>query len=171
MRYPILWTLFFLSSFATAQNTYMPSDRFSIEGEVKKSLTVSIADLDAFKPKSLPEVIITNHLGEKKATLTGMKGVLLKDILNKVELDAESPKVLSEFYFVFTATDNYRIVFSWNEIFNSETGNNIYIIMEEEGKRIQDLNERISIVTLTDFTTGRRHMSNLSKIWVERVRR
>jgi hypothetical protein len=43
-----------------------------------------------------------------------VKGVLLKDILIKVEIDAETPKVLSEYYFVCIASDNYKVVFSWN---------------------------------------------------------
>lgn len=148
----------------------MPTDRFSIEGEVKQPLTIGIRDLDTFKARSLPDVDITNHLGEKKATLTGLKGVSLKDILGRVQLNAESPKVLSVFYFVFVASDKYTIVFSWNEIFNSETGNNMYVIIEEGGMSIQNLNDRISMVTLTDFKTGRRHLNNLSKILVERVK-
>jgi hypothetical protein len=160
----------FLAYTTTAQNNTIPTDHFSIEGKVKHALTFSIADLDTFKTTSLPDVVITNHLGEKKHTLTQLKGILLKDILNKAEVDAENPKVLSEFYFVFVATDNYMITFSWNEIFNTETGNNIYIIMEEDGKKIKDINGRISIVTLTDFKTGRRHMSNISKIIVERAK-
>jgi hypothetical protein len=164
-----LIALVFCTSLCIAQNNAKPSEAFSIEGRIKHSWNISIAALDSFKTNSLPDVIVTNHLGEKKNTLTSLKGVLLKDILAKLELDAENPKVLSQYYFVFTATDNYKIVFSWNEIFNTETGNNIYIITEEGGHKIADLKGRISIVTLTDFKTGRRHLSNLEKISVEHV--
>ena len=167
---PIFAFLFsFLVSTVFAQKTILPSDKFSVEGKVKQALLFWIADLDTFKSISLPDVIITNHLGENKHTLTNMKGILLKYILSKAEIDAENPKVLSEFYFEFVATDDYKIVFSWNEIFNTQTGNNIYIIMEEGGKDIREIDGRISIVTLTDFKTGRRHISNISKIIVERV--
>jgi hypothetical protein len=168
----LIITLFFsfLVHAATAQKNALPSEKFSIEGKVKNALSFSIADLDTFRTKSLPDVVITNHLGEKKHTLTNLKGILLKDILSKAELDAENPKVLSEFYFVFVATDNYKIVFSWNEIFNTETGNNIYIIMEEGGKKIRDIDGRISLIVPTDFKTGRRHMSNIDKIIVERAK-
>jgi len=169
MRKIALLFFVFASYRAVAQMTSVPSDHFSIEGRVKHALNFSIADLDSFKTKDLPDVIITNHLGEKKHTLTQLKGVLLKDVLSKAELDAENPKVLSTYYFVFTATDKYKITFSWNEIFNTETGNNIYIIMEEGGKKIQDLPGRISLVVPTDFKTGRRHISNLSKIIVQRA--
>jgi hypothetical protein len=152
-----------------AQIKLVPTDQFIIEGKVKGPLTISISDLDSFPVKNLPDLVITNHLGVKLHTLTQLKGILLKDILSKVELDAESPKVLSAYYFVLAASDNYKIVFSWNEIFNSETGNNIYIITEEEGKNIKETNDRIAIVTLTDLKTGRRHMSNIEKIMVARA--
>ncbi len=160
----------FLAYTALAQKTSVPTDKFSIEGEVKQPLTFSNADLETFPVKSLRDVVITNHLGETKHTLTNLKGVLVKDVLSKSELSGENPKVLSEFYFVFVATDNYKIVFSWNEIFNTETGNNIYFILEEGGKKIKDLDGRISIVTLTDFKTGRRHMSNIDRIVARRAK-
>lgn len=169
MQNKILFFLLFLAYGVNAQNRYISTEKFSIEGRVKKALTYSIADLDTFKIKLLPDIVITNHLGEKKNQLTNLKGILLKDVLLKAELDAESPKVLSEYYFVFVASDNYKIVFSWNELFNTETGNNVYIIMEEGGKKIRDLEGRISIVCLTDFKTGRRHLSNLDRILVQRA--
>jgi hypothetical protein len=169
MRIIICLLLAMMNFTLSAQIKLVPTDQFSIEGKVKRPLTITLDDLGTFPVKSLPDLPITNHLGEKMHTLTQLKGVLLKDILSKVELDAENPKVLSAYYFVLAAPDNYKIVFSWNEIFNSETGNNIYIITEEEGKNIKDTNNRIAIVTLTDLKTGRRHMSNIEKIIVARA--
>ena len=114
-------------------------------------------------------MVITDHMGKEKNTLTQLKGILLKDILNNVEIDAETPKVLSAYYFVLVASDNYKIVFSWNELFNTETGNNVYIITEENGKKMKDTDERIAIVAVTDIRTGRRHMSNIKKKIVARA--
>jgi hypothetical protein len=170
MRIIICFLLVLMTYSLEAQIKLVPTDQFTIEGKVKQVLTFSVGDLGAYPVKSLPDVVITNHMGEKMHTLTQLKGILLKDILSKAELDAENPKVLSEYYFVLIAPDNYKIVFSWNEVFNSETGNNVYIITEEEGKKMKDTNDRIAIVTLTDLKTGRRHMSNIQKIMVERAK-
>ena len=166
-----LFVVFFLiiAGTAFAQAGGSATEKFSVEGRVKKTVTFTLADLDTFMIKSLPDITITNHLGEAKHTITGLKGILLKDVLSKVEYDAEKPKVLSEYYFEFVATDKYKIVFSWNEIYNTATGDNIYIVMEEDGKKIKDIPGRISIVTLTDFKTGRRHMSHIDKIIAARV--
>ncbi|HLY68275.1 MAG TPA: hypothetical protein VKR53_01020 [Puia sp.] len=170
MRIIICFFFTAMTLFVSAQSKLTPTDKFTIEGKVKRPITISVSDLEGFTIKSLPDLVITDHMGAKKHTLTGLRGVLLKDILSKAEIDAENPKVLSEFYFVLAAPDNYKVVFSWNEIFNTETGNNIYVVMEEEGTKISGSADRISIVTLSDLRTGRRHMSNIEKIRVERAK-
>jgi len=99
-----------------------------------------------------------------------VKAVLLKDILDKVEIDSETPKVLSEYYFVCIASDNYKVVFSWNEIFNNATGKSVYIITSVDGKPASTSDSRIALVSPKDQMTGRRYVKGLQKIVVERVR-
>ena len=170
MKIIIGFCLIAMGLVVNAQIKLTPTNKITIEGKVKHALHFSIADLDTFKMKNLPDLVITDHMGTKKHTLTGLRGILLRDILGIADIDAENPKVLSEFYFVLAAPDNYKIVFSWNEIFNTETGNNIYIVMEQDGKKIDESADRISIVTMTDLRTGRRHMSNIERIIVERAK-
>ena len=156
---------------SSAQKENIPTtENFSIEGKVKKSLTVSLADLTSYKSYSIDSIVITNHLGETRSSLRNVKGVLLKDIFNKVEIDAEPPKVLSEYYFVCIAFDNYKVVFSWNEIFNSATGKSVYILTGHEGKPASALDNRIALVSPKDEMTGRRYVKGLQKIVVERVK-
>ena len=143
----------------SAQKENIPTtEKFTIEGKVKKSLTVSLADLSSYMSYSIDSIVITNHLGEKKSTLKKVKAVLLKDILDKVEINAETPKVLSEYYFVCIASDNYKAVFSWNEIFNSANGQSIYIITEQDGKPASTLDNRIALISPKDQMTGRRYV-------------
>jgi hypothetical protein len=155
--------------FALAQKEQTPTDSFTVKGKVKKELVVTMADLQSVPSKAINDIAISNHLGEVKYTATGLKGVLVKDILNKVEFDTESPKVLSEFYFTLVANDGYKVVFSWNEIFNSPTGDNLYIVTAKEGKELKDMTDRILTVCTTDFKTGRRFVKGLKEIVVQRV--
>jgi len=156
---------------SSAQKENIPTtENFSIEGKVKKSLTVSLADLTSYKSYSIDTIVITNHLGERRSTLRNIKGILLKDVLNKVEIDSETPKVLSEYYFVCVASDNYKAVFSWNEIFNNDSGKSVYIITEQDGKPATALDNRIALVSPKDQMTGRRYVKGLQKIVVERVK-
>ena len=153
-----------------AQKPIPTTESFSIEGKVKKEMTVSLADLSSYKSYSIDSIVITNHLGEKRNTIKNVKGVLLKDILNKVEIDAETPRVLSEYYFICIASDNYKTVFSWNEIFNSAIGNSVYILTGHDGKPASALDNRIALVSPKDEMTGRRYVKGLQKVVVERVK-
>lgn len=165
--------LFFV--FATfclfAQKENIPvTDQFSIEGKVKKEMTISLADLLSYKSYPVDSIVIRNHLGEKRSTLKKVKGVLLKDILDKIEIDSETPSLLSEYYLVCIASDNYKVVFSWNEIFNSPAGNSVYIITGQDGKPASGLDNRIALISPKDEMTGRRYVKGLQKIIVERVK-
>jgi len=167
----ILVLIFTFTSFSLiAQKPIPTTENFSIEGKVKNEITVSLADLSSYKAYSIDSIVITNHLGERRSTLKNVKGILLKDILVKVEIDAEAPKVLSEYYFVCIASDNYKAVFSWNEIFNNDLGKSIYILNGNDGKPASVLDNRIALVSPTDKMTGRRYVKGLQKIVIERVK-
>ena len=146
-----------------------PSDALTVSGKIKKEVTFTLSDIQSFESKKIPDVVITNHLGEVKGTSKNLKGVLLKNVLAKIEFDAESPKLLSEFYVTCIASDGYKAVFSWNEIFNTTTGDNLYLITSKDGKELKDMDDRILIISTTDFKTGRRNVKGLTKIVVERV--
>ena len=167
----ILFLFFIATNFSLiAQKPIPTTENFTIEGKVKKEMTFSIADLSSYKSYSVDSIVITNHLGERRSTLKNVKGVLLKDILDKIEIDSESPKALSEYYLVCIASDNYKVVFSWNEIFNNDLGKSIYILNGNDGKPASALDNRIALVSPTDKMTGRRYVKGLQKIVVERVK-
>ena len=109
-----------------AQHEIKTTASFTITGEVNADKIITIPDFTKWKEQTIGDVIITNHLGEKKSEAKGLKGILLKEILESVEIKSESPKVLSEYYFVCKATDGYKLVFSWNEIFNSKVGESVF---------------------------------------------
>ena len=158
------------SLFALGQKPIPTTENFTMEGKVKKEMTVLLADLSSYKSYSIDSIVITNHLSERRSTLKNVKGVLLKDILGKIEIDSENPKLLSEFYFICIASDNYKVVFSWNEIFSNDLGKSIYILNGNDGKPPFALDNRIALISQHDYTTGRRYVKGLQKIVIERVK-
>jgi hypothetical protein len=158
-----------LTCFVFAQKEAKPSNEIKVTGLVKQEVTITLSDIGKLQSKSLPDFDITNHLGERKSTATKLSGVLIKDLLKDVAFQEESPKLLSEFYLTFIANDGYTVVYSWNEIFNSPTGDNLYLITARDGKNLQQMDERLLTITITDFKTGRRHVKGLSKIVVGRA--
>jgi hypothetical protein len=114
--------------------------------------------------------VIYNHLHEKKRTVKNIKGILLTDILKKSGIDEKNPKLFSEFYFTCIAADGYKVVFSWNEIFNTEIGGHILVVTEAEGKPLESMPDRMLLLSAKDFATGRRFVKGLEKIIVDRVK-
>lgn len=137
---------------------------------MKTPFTFSLKNVLDFSTVAIDSVIIYNHLHERKRAIKNIKGILLKDILDKVVFDTPGPKVLSEFYFVCIASDNYKVVFSWNELFNTEVGKRVIIITGENGKNGMELDDRIALLSPADDATGRRFVKGLKKIIVERVK-
>lgn len=144
------------------QHTTCMSNQLLIRGDVKNEYRFDIATMDTMKMIPLGDVVITNHKGEVKRTLAGLQGILLKNILQFSEITAESPKQLSEYYLVFTACDGYQVVYSWNELFNSATGNSTYLVVEKDGTSL-------SSITPADTMTGRRYVQGISTITIKKI--
>lgn len=155
-----------LSSYAKGQVT----KTITVEGAIAKPLVIRFDDLKAYKSKSIDSLQILNHKQEYKSTLKGIKGVLLKDVLAKAEFSVNSPKVLSEFYVVCIADDGYKVVFSWNELFNSPTGDQTLVVTEINKTPSINQKDGIILLTPTDKATGRRYVKNFSKVSIQQVK-
>ncbi len=164
----LLVLLLFVSS-VYGQRTVTPSESLKIEGKIKAEKTFLLSELDTFPKVAIADQTLYNHKGEVKGLVKNMKGVLLKTVLERIAFDYDKPKELNAFYFVFVATDGYKVVFSWNEIYNTEAGNNFYIVTEMEGKKLKDMEQRILFISTADLKSGRRYIKALEKIEVKRV--
>ena len=73
------------------------------------------------------------------------------------------------YYFTCIASDGYKVVFSWNELFNTATGNTVYIFTSKDHTSIDALDESILPISTAEFRTGRRYVKNLQSIIVRRA--
>jgi len=165
----ILILLLFLGATAFAQEPLKQTLSFSISGKIKNNSVITLDSLNSYPVKVIGDIKVTNHLGEFKHEDDQLKGVLLKDILSHTLLDANSPKLYSRFYFTCMGNDGYAVVYSWNELFNTEVGNHVFIIMEKNGIKADKMPESIQMTSASDFKTGRRYLHNLDKIIVGEV--
>jgi len=169
MKRFLLIPALFITLLLHGQEKTLPTHSLVIKGEVKEEKIISIKDFARYPEKEIGDVVITNHLGEKKSDQKSLKGILLKDILKDVEIKSESPKVLSEFYILCKASDGYKAVYSWNELFNSPTGDAVYIVTSKAGKHAVYMDESILMISPEDFKTGRRFVKSLSSIEIFRA--
>lgn len=168
MKIYLLFFSFMINTVLLAQEKPIATDSIIVTGNLKSPSIIHMSQLLTMPSESLPDLTITNHLGEVKGVAKNMKGVLLKSILEKLSYEVPGPKQLSEFYFILMATDGYKVVYSWNELFNNDAGNKVYLITEKDGKTMGASNERILIAHFSDFKTGRRYIKGLQQILVKR---
>ena len=138
-RYILTFFIFF-SLFAQAQRQLLPTIKINITGKIKIDYDININEIESKNEiVSLPTMIIKNHEGIIKDSVKSCKGILLKTFLTKIEFDIKKPRELNQFYFVISASDGYKVVFSWNEIFNTNIGEGLFIICQKELKNINEM--------------------------------
>lgn len=160
--------LFLLPVLLHAQHPVFPTDSFTITGLVKAEKTLTLHDLKRYKAVELHD-INASCSPKKEERIKKVKAVLLKDILDSVAFQYEKPRMLNQFYFMFIASDGYKLLYSFNEIYNTETGNNLFVVTEMDGKPIEEMENRILMLTASDIRGGSRNMKGLKEIVVGKV--
>lgn len=143
------------------------SESIEVVGEVECPLLLTVDSLKKMNVVTIDNFKVVCQTGTEMKNAESCKGVLLKDILTKAKIVQKNHKDRN-FYIVARATDDYKATFSWAEIYNSNTGDNVYVIFEENGQPITVQGEMILICT-TDIKTGPRHVYWLKSIEVYRV--
>ncbi|HOY18105.1 MAG TPA: hypothetical protein PLC89_12440 [Haliscomenobacter sp.] len=154
-----------------SQKKIDPSSSITIQGAVKQALQISIEDLKKYPAQKAGKgkLNIYSHDGTLRSTMKGLLGIPIKTLLKKVEFAVDSPKDLSQFYLVFEATDGYQALYSWNEIFNTPVGDQVYILTKADGMGLDAMEQRIALVSMSDLRTGRRYVKGLTAINVRRL--
>jgi hypothetical protein len=165
----LLLLLSFCTSVAFSQEAIKQTSQFSIAGKVKKGSVITMDSLKQYTIQTIGDIKITDHAGGFKHQDDKLKGILMKDVLSHTQFDVTSPKLLSTLYFVFVGADGYKVVYSWNELYNTEVGNHVYILMEKNSVKAADMKESLQMTSMMDMKTGRRYLHNLDKIVVGMV--
>jgi hypothetical protein len=170
MKKLVLFLFLACSGTVFAQEKYgATTHQFSINGKIKNPSVITLDSLQHYTISPVGDINVTDHTGAFKHKDEQLKGILLKDILSHTMLDAASPKLYSAFYFTCIGSDGYKVVYSWNELFNTEVGNHVYIIMEKNGVKADQLPESVQMTSMMDMKTGRRYLHNLDKIVVSQA--
>lgn len=155
------------SPLTAADSLKLVNHQIEVKGEVEFPLQLIVDSLRKMKVATISDFkVICQSGGVKKDDKTA-KGVLLKDILEKAKIKQSGHKDRN-FYIVARASDGYMATFSWAEIFNNPTGENVYVLFEENGKPVR--NGEMIIICKNDIKTGPRHVSWLKNIEVYKVK-
>lgn len=152
---------------STADSLKLVNHEIDVKGEVEFPLQLSVDSLKKMKFATINDFKIVSENGKIKKENKICKGVLLKDILEKAKIRQNGHKDRN-FYIVARASDNYKATFSWAEIFNNPTGENTYVLFEENGKPVK--NGEMILVCKNDIKSGPRHVYWLKSIEIYKVK-
>jgi hypothetical protein len=91
-------------------------------------------------------------------------GVPLAAIVSSVAGDDPQARDQRGWVFDATATDGYRAIFSWGELFNSDAGEQVLVIVAQDGKALDDREGPLALRALADHRPGPRHVRNLCAV-------
>ncbi|MCC8411051.1 molybdopterin-binding protein [Mucilaginibacter sp. UR6-1] len=163
------WMLCLLALVCTTAVFAQQTKSFTITGVVSKAQTITYDSLQQYKVYNIDSLNVTSHTGSFKHKDEKLKGVLLTDVLSHIRFNVSSPKLLSELYLVCVASDGYKVVYSWNELYNTTVGETVFLLVEKNGISINTMPESIQMLSAKDHKTGRRYLHNLSKIIIAKA--
>ncbi len=144
------------------------STQIKLTGLVSRPLTVTIDSLRQLPQKAGGPINIVGSTGQVRRVIKSFKGVLLRDLLDRAGVALSNPKEKGKYYVVARATDGYTAVFAYNELINNPTGQQTFVLFEENGKPITD-DGAFVLITSDDTVTGARHVKWLNQIEVRKV--
>lgn len=152
---------------SAADSLKMVNHQIEVKGDVEFPLQLTVDSLKKMKVVTIDDFKVVCQSGEIKKNDKVCKGVLLRDILEKAKIKQNGHKDRN-FYIIARASDDYKATFSWAEIFNNPTGENTFILFEENGKPVK--NGEMIAICKNDIKTGPRHVYWLKSIEVYKVK-
>jgi DMSO/TMAO reductase YedYZ molybdopterin-dependent catalytic subunit len=165
----VMEALFLAHETRAQEKVGLLTTRVEVAGAVQKKLTLAVEDLRAIAVRNGGPVRSATFSGDFPQAYRGYAGVRLSDVLNEADIRADQRHALRRTYVIATASDGYKAVFSWGELYNSPVGRGVLVVFEREGAPLGDGEGRIALISLVDERAGPRHVKWLGRIEVLRV--
>ncbi len=137
-----------------------------VTGRVKQPLILSMDELCSMDTEEIQDVPIFCGSGTPKGRIVCCKGVLLEKVIGKAEVLKEEHNDTKKMFIVALAGDGHKVVFSWQEIFNTPVGGGVMVLIEKEGKSLCDEDGLLELISAEDYFTGSRYVKGLKEIEV-----
>ena len=140
----------------------------TVKGNVERALTLSVEDLKRLPVQRIDDVRSVRDAAGAAATSSETArhyvGCLLRDVLEQAKPLEKKRLDFRKSVVIATASDGYRVVFSWAELYLSPIGGGALVVYERDGAPLADDEGRIALVSLKDTRPGPRHVKWLQSI-------
>jgi hypothetical protein len=137
-----------------------------VSGRVRKPLVLSMEDLSSMKTEVLEDLFVVCGSGDPKGNIGSCRGVLIERIIQMADVIKEEHDDTKKMFLVASADDGYKVVFSWQEVFNTPVGGGILILLEKDGKPLDPERKRVDLISAEDYFMGSRYVKGLTNIEV-----
>lgn len=143
-----------------------PARSLAITGGVEHPL-----DLDADKLRQRPpqQIVDLQLPGKDGGAASRVRGVRLRDLLDEAKIVTRDHNTVKKLAVIAGATDGYKVVFSWNELFNSAAGDSVLVLFERDGKPLSAAEGPLALIAGKDLRTGPRHVKLLQSVEVRQI--
>ena len=157
---------------AFSQPVPPPVSKLSVAGDVANPLTLDVDGLRRLPVQQLEDVrqIRGGAASPGAEQVRRYTGVLLRDVLAAAKPVEKERHDLRQSIVVVTATDGYKAIFSWAEVFLSPIGDGALVIFERDGAPLPPTEGPLALVSLRDTNPGPRHVKWLARVELRRVR-
>ena len=144
--------------------------KVEVVGAVAHPMSLSVDDLRQLPVRTVEE---RRAVGEGNAragaAAPGTRACCCATCSDKAEVVEAARHDKRRTVIVATASDGYRVVFSWAELYLSPVGDGVLVVVARDGKPLDDREGRIALISLRDTSTGPRHVRWLQRLEVVRV--
>lgn len=142
----------------------------TVGGRVQSKFDLSVeALMKGYPVQAPPQIPIIGRSGETLRLLKGYMGVKLTDVLDKSVLLTGDHNDLKKTIVIATASDDYKAVFSWNELYNTHVGGGVLVLYAKDGRPLGDEEGRLALISTMDLHTGPRHVRWLKDVQVQKI--
>ncbi|MCE5335841.1 MAG: hypothetical protein LLG06_14765 [Desulfobacteraceae bacterium] len=141
----------------------------TVTGRVTKPLVLSMEELCGIENEGLDDLPIFCGSGTPKGTIAGLRGVHLDKVIGKADVLKEEHNDTKKMIIVASARDGHKVVFSWQEIFNSPVGGGAMVLTERDGKSLCEEDGCLELISAEDYFTGSRYVKGLVNIEIRLI--
>ncbi|TCD47214.1 hypothetical protein [Chlorobium sp. N1] len=106
--------------------------------------------------------------GQTKHRYRTFRGVLLKDFIDSAGVDMPNPRRRGEYYVLVRSTDDYNVIFAYNELYYGPAGEHTWVVFETDGEPLGE-NGPFLLLTAGDRVTGPRYVKCVNAVEVSKV--
>lgn len=144
-----------------------PDTRVAITGAVQQPLSLGADDLRRFPADQIVALTLPGRQAGTPPSV--LKGVRLRAVLEQARLVIADHNTVKKLAVIAGASDGYRVVFSWSELFNATLGDAVLVVFERDGQPLPAAEGPLALISGQDLRTGPRHVKWLRSVEVRQI--